>query len=316
VLTHGPVRSLAEAAVARGVEPADVVKTLVVRRDDDSYVLVLIPGDRALAWPKLRSVLGVARASLPDAAEARAATGFERGTITPFGTVRGWPVLADERLLGRRITLGAGVHGVAVALSADEALAALGATVTDLSRPEEDPGQARPSHPVAGSVVVRSVGPADWAIWRALRQAALADAPAAFSSRLADWVGAGDRPARWQALLARPGGHFVAERAGSPVGLVAGLPVDDVPDAVALVSLWVTPAARGAGVGEALVDAVRAWAVAHGAGRAVLAVAAGQDATARWYGSLGFRPAPEDAAAPIVGAGCEQVLAFDVERRP
>src|SRR5438270_1076795 len=32
LLRHGPVRSLAEAAQARGVTPAAVVKTLVVRR--------------------------------------------------------------------------------------------------------------------------------------------------------------------------------------------------------------------------------------------------------------------------------------------
>jgi Cys-tRNA(Pro)/Cys-tRNA(Cys) deacylase len=31
VIRHGPVRNLAEAAVARGVDPADVIKTLVVR---------------------------------------------------------------------------------------------------------------------------------------------------------------------------------------------------------------------------------------------------------------------------------------------
>ena len=35
VILHGPAASLAEAARARGVEPADVVKTLVVRRGDD-----------------------------------------------------------------------------------------------------------------------------------------------------------------------------------------------------------------------------------------------------------------------------------------
>ena len=34
VLRHGPVRDLAQAAQARGVEPADVVKTMVVRRGE------------------------------------------------------------------------------------------------------------------------------------------------------------------------------------------------------------------------------------------------------------------------------------------
>ena len=136
VLSHGPVGSLVEAARARGVEPADVVKTLVVRRGEDDHLLVLVPGQRTISWPRLRALLGVSRLSMPDAAAARAATGYERGTITPFGTSRAWPVVADERVRGRRITLGAGQHGLAVALDADAALTALSATVADISDPE------------------------------------------------------------------------------------------------------------------------------------------------------------------------------------
>jgi Cys-tRNA(Pro) deacylase len=136
LVTHGPVRSLAEAAQARGVEPADVVKTLVVRRGEDDYLFVLVPGDRQISWPKLRSLLGVNRMSMPDAAAAKEATGYERGTITPFGSLRAWPVIADERMLGRQISLGAGEHGAAVALDADAAVAALGATVADVTDPE------------------------------------------------------------------------------------------------------------------------------------------------------------------------------------
>jgi Cys-tRNA(Pro)/Cys-tRNA(Cys) deacylase len=136
VLSHGPVRSLVEAAEVRGVEPADVVKTLVVRRGEDDHLLVLVPGLRTISWPRLRALLGVSRLSMPDAAVAKAATGYARGTITPFGTSRAWPVVADERVRGRRITLGAGEHGLAVALDADAALAALSATVADISDPE------------------------------------------------------------------------------------------------------------------------------------------------------------------------------------
>jgi Cys-tRNA(Pro) deacylase len=136
VLSHGPVGSLVEAAEARGVEPADVVKTLVVRRGEDDHLLVLVPGLRTISWPRLRALLGVSRLSMPDAAAARAATGYERGTITPFGTSRAWPVVADERVRGRRITLGAGRHGLAVAVDADAALTALSATVADISDPE------------------------------------------------------------------------------------------------------------------------------------------------------------------------------------
>ena len=144
VIRHGPVRSLEEAAEARGVEPADVVKTLVVRRGEGDYVLVLVPGDRQIAWPRLRSLLGVSRLSLPNAAEARDATGYERGTITPFGATSAWPVVADASISGRQVTLGAGAHGVAVALDADRMIATLGATVADVT--------SGPDHETGGSV--------------------------------------------------------------------------------------------------------------------------------------------------------------------
>ena len=80
--------------------------------------------------------LRVSRLSMPDAEAARQATGYERGTITPFGSARPWPVIADERVLGREITLGAGEHGVALAESADEILQALDASAADISDPE------------------------------------------------------------------------------------------------------------------------------------------------------------------------------------
>lgn len=136
VIRHGPVRSLAEAALARGVAPADVVKTLVVRRGDDDFLFVLVPGDRTISWPKMRALLGVSRLSMPDAEAARQATGYERGTITPLGSVRRWPVIADERMRGREITLGAGEHSLALAFDADEILQALDASVADISDPE------------------------------------------------------------------------------------------------------------------------------------------------------------------------------------
>jgi prolyl-tRNA editing enzyme YbaK/EbsC (Cys-tRNA(Pro) deacylase) len=136
VVRHGRVGSLAEAAVARGVSEQDVIKTIVVRRADDDYVLVLVPGDRTISWPKLRALLDVSRLSMPDAATALAATGFERGTITPFGTLQAWPVVADERVRGREISLGAGAHGVAAIADADAVIAALGATVADVTDPE------------------------------------------------------------------------------------------------------------------------------------------------------------------------------------
>ncbi|MDO5675996.1 MAG: YbaK/EbsC family protein [Propionibacteriaceae bacterium] len=136
VTRHGRVRSLAEAAAARGVEPRDIIKTMVVRRGEGDHLLALVPGDRAISWPKLRTLLGVSRLSMPDAAAALEVTGFERGTITPFGTKTALPVVADERIRGRAVSIGAGEHGVAATLDGDAMLTHLGATVADITEPE------------------------------------------------------------------------------------------------------------------------------------------------------------------------------------
>ncbi|MGO3313873.1 MAG: aminoacyl-tRNA deacylase, partial [Brachybacterium tyrofermentans] len=92
--------------------------------------------DREISWPKLRSFLGVNRLSMPDKDVAQQATGYERGTITPFGSTTAWPVVADLDLSGdleRRISLGAGAHGVAATVNAEAALSRLHAQVADVT---------------------------------------------------------------------------------------------------------------------------------------------------------------------------------------
>ena len=137
LVRHRRVGSLAEAAALRGVRAADLIKTIVVRRGEADYLFVLVPGDREIAWPTLRAYLGVNRASMPDAATALEVTGYERGTITPFGASTAWPVIADATISGRSISLGAGEHGASVTVNADTALAALGAQLADVTEPVE-----------------------------------------------------------------------------------------------------------------------------------------------------------------------------------
>lgn len=127
--------SLREAAELLGISPAGIVKTLVVKRSDDTYLFALVPGDRAISWPKLRGVVGVNKLQLPDPERALAATGYERGTIVPLGSSTEWPIFADEQIVGRRIAMGAGAHGYSLFVQADDLIAAYGATVADISQP-------------------------------------------------------------------------------------------------------------------------------------------------------------------------------------
>ncbi len=127
--------SVEEAAGKLGVPVDALIKTLVVRRSEDDYVLVCLPGTRSIDWPKLRAVLGERRLSLPDAVEALAATGYERGTITPFGAEGEWPVVIDESLVGQdTVAIGGGAHGVSILLSAADLVQCLTAEVADVGK--------------------------------------------------------------------------------------------------------------------------------------------------------------------------------------
>lgn len=126
--------SLEEAASARGLQPAQIIKTMVVRRGEDDYVFVLVPGDRVIDWPKLRDHLEVNRISMPDADEALEVTGYARGTITPFAAKGDWPTIADAAI-SEICSIGGGAPGVSLTVGRDDLVAALSATVADVTKP-------------------------------------------------------------------------------------------------------------------------------------------------------------------------------------
>lgn len=141
--------SLHEAAELLGLQPGDIVKTLVVKRPSTGsgpqstgsgahpeFLFALVPGGRSISWPKLRAVVGVNKLRLPEAELAFEATGYVRGTITPIGSTHDWPVFADESIVGRRIAMGAGSGGYSLFTQADDLIRAYGATVADITVPE------------------------------------------------------------------------------------------------------------------------------------------------------------------------------------
>lgn len=131
--------SAEESARFQGIETRQLLRTIVVRRGDGDYLFVLVPAGRRFDWPKLRELLGVRRMTLPDADEARAATGYERYTITPFGSTTAWPVVADAAIVDEPVvSIGGGGFGINLHLAPADLIAALGATVADVSQPEAE----------------------------------------------------------------------------------------------------------------------------------------------------------------------------------
>ena len=130
---HGKVSSAEEAAEKRGISISQLAKTLVVRVEEDRYVLVLVPGDSGMDYKKLRDHLGVRRLTMPDPDEALTVTGYRRGTITPLGS--GLPAILDRGLVGHpEISLGSGVEGWAIHLDPADLVEAFDVTIGDVAR--------------------------------------------------------------------------------------------------------------------------------------------------------------------------------------
>jgi Cys-tRNA(Pro)/Cys-tRNA(Cys) deacylase len=134
VVRYGRVGSVEEAAAARGVGVARVIKSIVVRRGAGDHLMVLVPGDRVIDWAKLRHVVGVTRLSLASADEAFEATGYRPGTITPFGSTTSLPVIADASIEGLA-SIGGGDHGVAINVDARDLIDHLDAETADVTKP-------------------------------------------------------------------------------------------------------------------------------------------------------------------------------------
>jgi ribosomal protein S18 acetylase RimI-like enzyme len=125
----------------------------------------------------------------------------------------------------------------------------------------------------------------DWPSLKAVRLAALQDAPMAFGVSFQDASAYTD--AQWKARAAGPHPAFwLAFRHGEPVGIIGG----GVSQAKRynLIAMWVAPSARGSSIAGQLVDAVKSHALAQGHDRVFLDVAPDNLRAARFYEKHGF----------------------------
>ena len=148
----------------------------------------------------------------------------------------------------------------------------------------------------------------DGARRRAIRLRALADAPAAFSSTLADAEARASED--WEAQV-RALPTFVWSERGVDLGMARGAPHSGDAAAAYLLSMWVAPEARGRGIGAALAHDVMAWARAEGFRRLVLDVGVHNLPARRMYERLGFTAT---GATPLTPA-CVRELEMAMELR-
>ncbi|MGH8985048.1 MAG: GNAT family N-acetyltransferase [Acidimicrobiia bacterium] len=133
---------------------------------------------------------------------------------------------------------------------------------------------------------IHRVGPGDVDVLRATRLRALADAPAAFGTTLAE---AESRPRDfWSAqaggrLGDRPCATWLAvDAAGTGVGMITGV---DRGDSISTVQVWVAPHHRGTGLVDRLFGALFEWSPYD---RIDIAAAEGNQRARSAYRRIGF----------------------------
>jgi Cys-tRNA(Pro)/Cys-tRNA(Cys) deacylase len=130
----GPLHSLEQAARERGLVADQIVRSLLFRLESGEFALVLMPGVRQVAWPKLRQHLGVSRITTASREQVLAATGYPPGAVTPFGLPRPLRILADPGILvHERLSLGAGAPNAGLILARDDLLAVVQPVIVPLT---------------------------------------------------------------------------------------------------------------------------------------------------------------------------------------
>jgi Cys-tRNA(Pro)/Cys-tRNA(Cys) deacylase len=122
----GPVYTLEQAAQERGQSSDQVIRSILFRLAQNDYAMAIMPGPKQISWKILRAYFKQRRLTLADENEVLTITGYEIGTVNPFGLPRAMPILIDRNVLEKSaLSIGSGIRGVALIMTPLELLKAM-----------------------------------------------------------------------------------------------------------------------------------------------------------------------------------------------
>jgi Cys-tRNA(Pro)/Cys-tRNA(Cys) deacylase len=123
---NGLVTSIEQAAAERNQEVSQVVRSILFRCSEGDYFMVLVAGKSKISWKALRQHYKRSRLTTASPEEVVEVTGFEIGTVNPFGMPVEIPLLLDESVHAQSsVSLGSGVQGTAIMITTKNLLKAL-----------------------------------------------------------------------------------------------------------------------------------------------------------------------------------------------
>lgn len=125
-----------EAAIALGLDPIAVFKTLVVVTDAGRHVMAVVPVAGTAQLKAVAAVVGDKKAQLAPEDDVRRLTGYVLGGVSPIGTRTRLPVVVDdsaERL--ETMYVSGGRRGLDIGLSPSDLVRVCDARVAAVAAP-------------------------------------------------------------------------------------------------------------------------------------------------------------------------------------
>ena len=133
ILTYRFVKGARAAADALDVPHEIVVKSLVFRADDGSFLFALLGGDANVSLRNLGRASGHKHVEAASPRDAERITGYQVGGISPLGSRSALPVYLDETTSEHEyLIINAGGRGTLVRLATSDLIRITDATVADI----------------------------------------------------------------------------------------------------------------------------------------------------------------------------------------
>lgn len=104
-----PTLTVADAAEVMGVQPDQIIKTILFLADDEP-ILVIASGLARIAWKRLADYLGISRRRLKtgNAEQVQAITGYVVGSVPPFGHKSKLRTIVEQSVYDQVVVYGGG----------------------------------------------------------------------------------------------------------------------------------------------------------------------------------------------------------------
>ncbi|MGF1680774.1 aminoacyl-tRNA deacylase [Photobacterium minamisatsumaniensis] len=130
-----PAKTVEEAARERGVDPQQMVKSILLRDMGGFHVLACVPGPAQVDPKKVRAMFGCSRMTCADASDVEKVTGLVIGTVAPIGLKRPLPVIFDHQITKhQRVNISSGDRMAGIELETDDLLILCDPMLADICR--------------------------------------------------------------------------------------------------------------------------------------------------------------------------------------